>query len=377
MRRYEDNFLYSRAFLFHVAGGGVVAGASNFSASGLSTTPGLSLGHYEDAVVGKVEGWFEDLWAAGVPFDLAELYGRLFDDYDPYIIYLAVLNHLYGSELQEEEKEEGLIPITSFQKHGVWRARRILQKYGGVLVADGVGLGKTFVAGEIMREYRDNRQRVLLVSPAALRDSTWDQFLWQYSLRDVVCVSYEQLARDRQLGGDGDYLKHPLADFALVVIDEAQNYRNPSAPARAGVLRELLNGPRRDLLLLSATPVNNSLFDLYHLLDTSSRTTPPWPISRSCRSADDSPRRSAWNPSNLNPDVLFPVIDATTVKRTRQFIKKYYGTEDITLADGRRVPIQFPKPVPSSITYDLDKVLPGFLDRLEKALMPPAQRFPS
>lgn len=146
VRRFEDGFLYSRAFLFHVGGGGVVAGPSNFT-------------------------------AAGLPFGLAELYGRLYADFPPYLIYLGVLYHLYGDELHEEEEEEGEIPITNFQKHGIWRARRIMRRYGGALVADGVGLGKTFLAGEIIRQYRERRQRVLLVCPATLRDSTWDQFL--------------------------------------------------------------------------------------------------------------------------------------------------------------------------------------------------------
>jgi hypothetical protein len=85
-----------------------------------------------------------------------------------------VLYELYGDELVAEERETGGIPVTRFQQHGVWRALRILDQCGGVLIADGVGLGKTFLAGEIIRRYLTRRQRVLLVCPAALRDSTWD-----------------------------------------------------------------------------------------------------------------------------------------------------------------------------------------------------------
>jgi len=76
------------------------------------------------------------------------------------------------------------------------------------------------------------------------------------------------------------------------------------------------------------------------------------------------------DPFNLNPDLLYPIIDATTVKRTRRFIKKHYASDMIRGPDGRMVPIRFPKPVASSIGYDLDAVLPGFFARLEEILMP-------
>jgi superfamily II DNA/RNA helicase len=369
VRRCEDRFLPAKAFLFNVEGGGVLAGSSNFSLAGLREPTGLTLGHYADPVVGRVEAWFEELWATAVPYDLAGLYARLTAEYPPYLIYLAVLRELYGDELGEEERDPEGIPVTTFQKHGVWRARRILKEFGGVLIADGVGLGKTFLAGEIIRQFRQERKRVLLVCPAALRDSTWAKFLNRFQLY-VTCVSYEQLAADRRLGGDADHLENDLDDFALVVIDEGHNYRNPDAPKRAGVLRLLLQGPRRELVLLSATPVNNSLWDLYHLLR--------YFLKQDARLADygvlslhdrfDEAMRE--DPFSLNPDLLYPVIDATTVKRTRHFVKRFYPNDLITLPDGRQVPIAFPKPVPSTINYQLDAVLPGFFDRLEQALMP-------
>jgi hypothetical protein len=369
VRRCEDRFLPAKAFLFNVEGGGVLAGSSNFSLAGLREPTGLTLGHYADPVVGRVEAWFEELWAAAVPYDLAGLYARLTADYPPYLIYLAVLRELYGDELGEEERDPEGIPVTTFQKHGVWRARRILKEFGGVLIADGVGLGKTFLAGELIRLFREERKRVLLVCPAALRDSTWKKFLDRFQLY-VTCVSYEQLAGDRRLGGDGNYLNNDLGDFALVVIDEAHNYRNPDAPKRAGILRQLLQGPRRDLVLLSATPVNNSLWDLYHLLRYFLKQDAALADYGVLSLHDRFDEAMHEDPFSLNPDLLYPVIDATTVKRTRHFVKRFYPNDLITLPDGRQVPIAFPKPVPSTINYRLDAVLPGFFDRLEQALMP-------
>jgi hypothetical protein len=369
VRRVEHQFLPARALLVRSGRGGALVGGVNVSRAGLRGEPAVTLGHHGTPAEDRLGKWFDELWAVAAPFDLAGLYQRLTANFPPYLIYLRVLLALYGAELEEEAGGLGEIPITGFQQHGVWRAMGIMRRYGGVLIADGVGLGKTFTAGEIVRQYRERRQRVLLVCPATLRDSTWAQFLNKYQLF-VECVSYEQLAADAQLGGDRENLKSPVEEYALVVIDEAQNYRNPSTPARAKVLRRLLAGPRRDLVLLSATPVNNSLWDLYHLL---------WYfLKRDAALADRGVlsireqflEAMQQDPFDLNPDLLYPILDATTVKRTRHFVKKHYADNQIKLPDGTITVIQFPKPIPSTINYSLDQTLPGFLNRLEAALMP-------
>lgn len=369
VRRYEGHFLHAKAFVFRGQERGLLAGSANLTRAGLRTNLELVLGHHEDPLVARVETWFDSLWDEAVPFDLAAIYEELLSEVPPYLVYLKVLWHLYHAELEEEERETGRIPITTFQKHGVWRARKILAKYGGAMVADGVGLGKTYTAGEIIRDYRERRQRVLLVCPASLRDTTWERFLNDHQLL-VECLSFEELANDTQLGGEQRHLKNPLDDYALVVVDEAHNYRNPDTAKRAAILRRLLAGKRRDLLLLTATPVNNSLWDLYHLLRFFMKQD-AWLADRgvlSIRERFEHAMRE--DPFNLSPDLLYPIIDATTVKRTRRFIKKHYSSDLIRGPDGRMVPIRFPRPLASSIGYDLDAVLPGFFARLEEILMP-------
>jgi len=372
VRRYESQFLHAKAFVFRGVERGVLAGSANLTRAGLQSNLELVLGHHGNPLVGRVEAWFEELWDEAVPFDLAAIYEELLAEYPPYLIYLKVLWQLYHTELEEEETELGTIPITTFQKHGVWRARKILAQYGGAMIADGVGLGKTFTAGEIIRDYRSRRQRVLLLCPAALRDTSWDRFLHDYDFdRGVECLSYEELANEAQLGGTQEHLNYPLDDYALVVVDEAHNYRNPDAPKRAAILRRLLSGRRRDLLLLTATPVNNSLWDLYHLLRYFMKQD-AWLADRgvlSIRERFEQARRV--DPAGLSPDLLYPIIDATTIKRTRRFIKKHYASDLIRGADGRMMPIRFPEPVASSIGYDFDAALPGFFARLEEILMPP------
>src|SRR5699024_4034881 len=129
-------------------------------------------------------------------------------------------------------------------------------------------LGKTYLAGELMRRtVEENRQRVLLIAPAALRDGPWNRFLIDNDLMNIQVVSYQELVVDPRLGGTGRYvLRYDPSEYALVVIDEAHAYRNPDTE-RSATLRRLLEGtPRKQVVLLTATPVNNSLWDLYHLL---------------------------------------------------------------------------------------------------------------
>jgi len=328
----------------------------------------LSLGHFDDPLLEQVEDWYDEVWEEAVPFDLAELYEVLFQEFSPWLIYLRVLWELYGDEVEDEPEEDGQITLTRFQKHGTWRAQRVLDDLGGVVIADGVGLGKTFVAGGLMETYKARRQRMLLIRPAAL-EGTWEDFLGTNWLGDVDAVSYGQLANDKQLGGQHEHLNRPKDEYQLVVIDEAHNYRNPDTPTRAGVLRKLLRGPRRDLVLLTATPVNNSLFDFLHLLrfflldaDLHKKGIP------SIKGLID--EANSVEPGDLHPDLLYPLVDATTVKRTRQFIKKHYVNDRIPGPDGDPVPITFPEPIPTTVRYNLDEVLPGFFAEFAEALMP-------
>ena len=290
---------------------------------------------------------------------------KYFLPYTPWEIFLRVLWQLYGDEVEEDAKADQNLPLTSFQKHGVARALRLIRDTGGAIVADEVGLGKTFVAGEVLQIYRERRQRALLICPAALRDSTWKKFLTKFELF-VECLSFEELANDIQLRdaqrphANQVKLQRPLDEYQLVVIDEAHNYRNPDAPTRAAALRRLLFGRRRDVLLLTATPVNNSLWDLYHLVRFFVRQDAHFADRGILSIRERFERAMREDPSSLSPDVLFPIIDATTVKRTRQFVKKYYAGDHIPGPDGIPVPIIFPQPRAVSVRYSLEDLLPGF-----------------
>jgi hypothetical protein len=369
VRRYKERFLHGKAFIFR--GHGVVAGSSNFTAAGLSANLELNLGQYQPHVFTSVEGWFDDLWTAAEPFDLASLYEERYFEYEPYLIYLRVLLERYGAELESERPAGGPIPLTRFQNDGIDRAHRILDRYHGVLIADGVGLGKTFVAGEVLRRVTEQeRRRALLIAPATLRDGTWARFLARHMLLGLEVISFEQLAADQQLGGTQNTLQFKTKEYSLIVIDEAHAFRNPDTQ-RAHALRKLLEGdPPKQVMLLTATPVNNGLWDLYHLLNyfvEHDAVFAELGIPSLKRRFDEAARE---DPFSLRPDVLFDVLDATTVRRTRHFVQKWYPLDTIALPDGTRVTIQFPKPSVATATYDLEDVLPGFFAEVERVLQP-------
>ncbi len=368
VRRYTQGFLHGKAFIFS-NDEGVIAGSSNFTAAGLTGNLELNLGHYQPSVVRQVKGWFDQLWEDAEPYDLANIYAARYVEFDPYLIYLRVLFELYGKEI-EEEKLTTRLPLTTFQTDGIYRAKRILEQYNGVIVADGVGLGKTFIGGEILREVvEEHRQRALLISPAVLRDGTWDRFQHNQQIY-FEKISYEQLVAESQLGGDQSILREDIRNYSLVVIDEAHAFRNPDT-RRSQALRLLLRGtPPKKLILMTATPVNNSLWDLYSLLT--------YFIGHDAVFADRGIRSLkehfhdvvSQDPYSLRPDILFDVLDATTVRRTRHFVQKYYPHDHVRDLTGNEVPIRFPESHVLKVNYELDEVLPDFFEEFAAALAP-------
>lgn len=368
VRRYTNRFLHGKAFVFRSHG--VIAGSSNFTAGGLSSNLELNLGQYQPHVFGAVETWFDDLWEDAQPFDLAAVYEARYWEYDPYLIYLRVLLERYGAELDEERPAGGPIPLTRFQNDGIDRALRIIDRYNGVLVADSVGLGKTFLAGELLRRViEQERRRALLIAPATLRDGTWARFKHRFQL-GLEIISFEQLAADEQLGGTQRTLQSKRDEYSLVVIDEAHALRNPDTD-RAHALRRLLEGdPPKRVMLMTATPVNNSLWDLYNLIMYFAEHDSVFADIGIVSLKERFVAAAKEDPFTLKPDVLFDVLDSTTVRRTRHFVQKWYPHDTVELRSGERVSIQFPKPNVASESYDLDEVLPGFFDEVKNILQP-------
>ncbi|MFX1759394.1 SNF2-related protein [Rhodococcus sp. As11] len=370
VRRFKKGFLHGKAFVVDAPyGKGVIAGSSNFTRAGLSWNRELNLGQYQPEAVDAVRSWFTDLWDESEDFDLAALYEARWAPHLPMIVFWRMLWELYGADLEAEQqsRERTALGLTGFQADGVWRAKRILDRLHGVVVADEVGLGKTFIAGELIHEATIvHRQKVLIVAPATLRDSTWNPFLNEKNLKATV-VSYEELTNEIDTAGQSGSKLMDIDEYALIIVDEAHALRNASTK-RADTMRLLTEGESpKDLVLLTATPVNNSLLDLYNLLSYFVTNDAAFADVGVPSLRDYFNRAMAMNPDDLSPEHLFDVLDQVAVRRTRKFVRNHYPNDTVVIK-GEKRQISFPTPKVRRVDYDLEQSLPGMFQRLAEAL---------
>ena len=378
VRRYTGGFLHGKTYLVEDgAAQAAIAGSSNMTYAGLAHNAELNLGTGGGtSSAGKVREWFEHFWDLSETYDLAELYGRLWDPHTPWSVYLRMLWELYGEHLDDDENPNvrtGL-NLTRFQADGVTRMERLLDEHGGVLVADEVGLGKTYLAGEVIyRTANINRQRVLIVAPAALKSAMWEPFLETHDFsRWVKVYSYEEVRNrlDPDKGSIHTFLQE-VEDYSLVVIDEAHNLRNSGAQRSGAVDRVITAGSPKRVVLLTATPVNNSLNDLetlvkYFIRDDARFASLGIPSIR-----EYIKQAQAIDPANLTPEHLFDLMDQVAVRRTRKFVKEHYANELIIGPDGKPTTIKFPQPKVRRIDYDLDDDGLALIDAMVYALDDP------
>lgn len=368
VRRYEAGFLHGKAFIIDQGFKGVLVGSSNFTYAGLARNNELNLGRYEHGPVDQVITWFNEQWDASVPYDLAALYEARWDAHTPWDVFLRMLWEMYGSDLDAETDTTSRLGLTGFQADGVWRAKRILNRRNGVIIADEVGLGKTFIAGELIHEaIFDRRQKVLIVAPATLRDATWRPFLRDNNLGAAQVVSFEELAANIDSAGQRSSSLQNLDEYAMVIVDEAHSARNATTQ-RADALRTLLAGNvPKQLVEMTATPVNNSLMDLYNLIGYFAPNDAAFADVGIASLSEYFKRAMAMDPDALTPEHLFDVMDEVAVRRTRHFVKTHYAG-DTVMINGVEQPIRFPTVRVRRVDYDLSEVLPGVFDDLARAL---------
>lgn len=243
-------------------------------------------------------------------------------------VALRILQRRFGPVPADTRGENGL---TSFQHEAVRRARAVLARRGGVLIADSVGLGKTHIALALVLPYAEAGRKVLVVGPAALRSH------WRTAAREGMAfdwLSYARLSRGQAADVRAD----------VVVFDEAHTLRNP-ATARYRAAAMLCRGAR--VILLSATPVNNTVWDLYHLLRLFASDRDFLDVGvASLRSAFE----EAESASLLGTaPSLQPVLRAVMIRRTRPFLR-----ERMSVPDDGSPRLAFPRQKPPiAIRYGL------------------------
>ena len=375
VRRFTKGFLHGKAFISEDSSLPVVlAGSSNFTFSGLSLNAELNLGYGAgDQVHGNlVREWFEHYWDQSEEFDLASIYAEQWQEHDPWTIFIRMLQELYGNDMDDTIPRKLQLQLTQFQSDGVARAIRLLDSLGGVLIADEVGLGKTYLAGELIaRSANEQRQSVLIVCPASLKTGMWEPFLEKHDFsRRVKVFSYEEIRNrmDEVHEGHEEFIRS-MDDFALVVIDEAHNLRNSSAQRSEAIDRAILAGSTpKKVILLTATPVNNSLTDLENLIKYFVRDDAQFAAENIPSIKQYIKHAQELEPERLTPEHLFTLMDQVAVRRTRKFVKENYPGQEIVGPNGQMMVIEFPTPKVYRIDYELEEIGDQLISKVVYAL---------
>jgi len=398
----------------------VITGNCAFTTEGLGITPGNQFGLIqcsekpeESAVLGS---WFTSLWSALSASDqqktaFLSLLQELADSKAPSLVYYLTLFQVFkdmGDELDEERIVKSATGIRNttvwkklyrFQRDGVIGAIDKLERLGGCIIADSVGLGKTFEALAIIKYYELRNDRVLVLVPKRLRDN-WtlykanDRRNFLASDRfNYDVLNHTDLSRDGGTSGDIDLAHVNWGNYDLVVIDESHNFRNKathnSRETRYDRLmqRIIKAGVKTRVLMLSATPVNNRLADLKNQIafvteanDTALNEHGIPSIEATVRQAqlqfnrwmtlEDRERRPAHLLEMLGFD-YFRLLDLLTIARSRKHIEKYYGTKETGRFPERLKPINIKREVDLSGEFRSIREINNEIRRLTLAAYAP------
>ncbi|MDD8018260.1 MAG: helicase-related protein [Bacteroidota bacterium] len=274
---FTKGTLHSKAYIFDLPErnyleGIAIVGSSNLSISGLRNNSELNVKVTNPNDYKEVRGWFDKLWDESEDFN--EIFMSVVEEswfkkeVTPYDVYIKTLYNLVKERIEIKEHSSltafDQSKLYPFQKDAYNRALTILENeetaYNGVFISDVVGLGKSYIAIALMSYYWSIRQKsTLVVCPASLR-KMWEDYRDEFHLRCKILPYSELLYQDENeqytLNDDPEY-----DGYGVIVIDESHNFRNPDTQ-RYKILAPFLQGKK--VILLTATPQNNTVWDLYH-----------------------------------------------------------------------------------------------------------------
>ncbi|MCH4005856.1 MAG: SNF2-related protein [Eubacterium sp.] len=323
-----------------------------------------------------------------------------YNENSPELIYFITLYNVFSEFL--EDVSEDMLPneatgfknskiwdmLYDFQKDAALAIINKLEKYNGCILADSVGLGKTFTALAVIKYYENRNKSVLVLCPKKLAEN-WNTYKDNYVNNPIAAdrlrydvLFHTDLSRDHGTSNGLDLDRLNWGNYDLVVIDESHNFRNggelSGEDQKENRYLKLLNkvvraGVKTKVLMLSATPVNNRFNDLKNQLALAYEGTPELMDEKlnTSKSIDEIFRQAqasfnAWSKlpaeERTTDNLLrrldfdfFEVLDSVTIARSRKHIEKYYNTEKIGKFPERRKPISL-RPsltdLPSAINYN-------------------------
>ena len=280
-RVYIKKKFHAKAYITHsklaVVGSSALVGSSNFTYPGLTGNVELNVQLRRE--VEELQQWFDAHWAEAedASAEVLKVMERQTRNYLPFEVYAKSLQAYFNNYEETagdwERKQSRMYPILDqYQRDGYGALLKIGGKYGGAFLCDGVGLGKTFVGLMLIeRLVKFERKKVLLVVPKSGREPVWESSLRRYlpelfgDFSNLVVVNHTDLQR----GGDWVEKIQRLKEQAdVIVIDEAHHFRNPSTKkdtSRYWQMQALAKD--KTVFMLTATPINNRLIDLQHLIE--------------------------------------------------------------------------------------------------------------
>lgn len=316
--------------------------------------------------------WYNEQVSVDYKDELLVSLQYVYKEHAPEFLYYFTINELFGSQLDTGverfekdsvrfKKTEIWNALYDFQKDCVVSAIRKLNKYGGCIIADSVGLGKTFEALAIIKYFEIGMNRVLVLTPAKLYDN-WNSFRGDYKdsfLHETFnyrIMFHTDLSRYSGMSRSGqDLKKFDWGLYDLVVIDESHNFRNRNdrydendqliMTRYARLMQDVIKHGNNNtkVLMLSATPVNNSLVDLKNQISIITRDDDAAFEEDGISSVDNLLRKSsacinAWQkqPNHKKDELLddlpsdfYKLLEMMTISRSRKHITSYYGSKGV------------------------------------------------
>ncbi len=263
IRAYPSKNIHAKVYIkrynesiSHIQFGSVITGSSNFSESGLVANREFNVELKNKTDVDFALTQFEDLWKDSVDIsaDFIEAATKktwLNDSITPYELYLKCIYEYLEEDINLEDEYDPYLPPgfmdLRYQRQAATNAKKILETYNGVFLADVVGLGKTFITAMLLQQLQGH---MLVVCPPVLKD------YWEDSLRDFGVRSHKV----ESLGRLDHILRNDISKFKYIVVDEAHRFRNESTQSYANLM-DICRGKK--VILVTATPLNNTVDDIF------------------------------------------------------------------------------------------------------------------
>lgn len=387
VRIYRRSFLHAKTYIFgnfkSKKAVGLI-GSSNFTLNGLTTNTELNeLESDERIVLFKPKSleqqashlsWFESKWNDELTEAWNEKLIALVQDspvgdlfFSPYETYIKTLHDLYQDELADEDKVNTPSgkgrSLFDFQQKNVNALIRRLNKYGVAMLSDSVGLGKTSTSIGVIKRYLDNvegKKRIEIICPKSIVDQ------WEKELTEEGLMGYRPITLQNSAEIERKQALDAIAGVSLFVIDESHNLRHSGGVRFQQLLDWIRSNPKAHVLMVTATPINNSLSDLTSQIllgaagnaeimkvtttDENGQTiqiTFHQAVENLMKKINQDLRRDNKIDFQYVRKQMTPIIRAFVVRRTRQGIQREYGS---LLIEGKET--TFPRVTPFVNDYE-------------------------